>query len=135
MHKINRKIDKLTYNRIYSGLLILMTMMLLFYFIHSNTQSNSFDEEQSWISYRFINNNLVMEFPYLIKKRCLIKEVRYGINNAKPNNILVMPMCKSEIKEIEKYRTIPPSTSKVSLYLIMIDGTKTKAREFYVNYK
>ena len=33
----------------------------------------------------------------------------------KPNNILVMPMCKSEIKEVEKYRTIPPSTSKVTL--------------------
>lgn len=135
MHKINRKINKLTYYWIYSGLLILMIMMLLFYFVHSKTHSNSFDEEQNWISYKFINNNLVMEFPYLIKKRCLIKEVRYGINNAKPNNILVMPMCKSEIKEIEKYRTIPPSTSKVSLYLIMIDGTKTKAREFYVNYK
>ena len=133
MHKINRKINKLTYYWIYSGLLILMIMMLLFYFVHSNTQSNSFDEERSWISYKFINNNLVMEFPYLIKNRCLIKEVRYGINNAKPNNILVMPMCKSEIKEIEKYRTIPPSTLKVNLYLIMIDGTNTKVREFYVN--
>ena len=98
-----------------------------------DVNDDSFDDEESWISYKLINNNLVMEFPYLIKKRCLIKEVRYGINNAKPNNILVMPMCKSEIKEIEKYRTIPPSTSKVSLYIIMIDGTKTKAREFYVN--
>ena len=133
MSKINRKKNKLTYHWIYSGLLILILMMLLFYFVHLNTQSNNFDDEESWISYKLINNNLVMEFPYLIKKRCLIKEVRYGVNNAKPNNILVLPMCKSEIKEVEKYRTIPPSTLKVSLYLIMIDGTKTKARDFYVN--
>ena len=105
----------------------------LSYFMHSNTGRNSFDHERDWIGFKFVNNNLIMEFPYLIKKRCLIQEVRYGINNAKPNNILVIPMCKNDIREIEKYRTIPPSTSKVSFYLTMIDGTKTKVREFYVN--
>ena len=47
--------------------------MLFFYFVHLNAQNNSFDDEESWISYKLINNNLVMEFPYLIKKRCLIK--------------------------------------------------------------
>ena len=68
MSKINLKKNKLIYYWTYSGLLIFMLLMLLFYFVHLNTQSNSFDDEESWISYKLINNNLVMEFPYLIKK-------------------------------------------------------------------
>ena len=57
MRKINLKKNKLIYYWIYSGLLILMLLMLFFYFVHLNAQNNSFDDEESWISYKLINNN------------------------------------------------------------------------------
>ncbi|MDG2187986.1 MAG: hypothetical protein P8K09_06970 [Hyphomicrobiales bacterium] len=90
------------------------------------------DQSIRWIEFNKSEGQLLLVFEYLIINRCDIKEVRYGVNGSRPNNILVLPTCNGDIKKIETYRTLPPSTLSISVHLTLIDGEETNIREYYV---
>jgi len=46
---------------------------------------------------------------------------------------LVLPMCDRHVQDIERFRIIPPSTKKVSIKIILNDGTSSGIREYFVN--
>jgi hypothetical protein len=119
-------------------LLILIILIILFVTTNIINLKNSekisqLDQKNSnWIEFMKSDDQLLLVFEYLVENRCSIKEVRYGINQSKPNNILVLPSCEGDIKAIERYRNLPPSTSSINIYLRLIDGSKTNIRQYYV---
>ena len=85
--------------------------------------------QEDWISFGYKDNDLRVYFDYLADFSCIIKEVRYGINDSLTLNLLVIPSCESikNIKalDLELYRTIPPSTKKMSILLRYNDNTQS----------
>jgi hypothetical protein len=85
--------------------------------------------QEDWISFGYKDNDLRVYFDYLADFSFIIKEVRYGINDSLPLNLLVIPSCESikNIKalDLELYRTIPPSTKKMSILLRYNDNTQS----------
>ncbi len=85
--------------------------------------------QEDWISFGYKDNDLRVYFDYLADFSCIIKEVRYGINDSFPVNLYVIPSCES-IKNNkplhhEIYRTIPPSTKRMSILLRYNDNTQS----------
>lgn len=113
--------------------IILLIILFSFLFQLTTNHKQNLSSKESWLVFDFQDSNLIIRFEYLIENRCSIKEVRYGINDSQPNNILVLPMCNGQVKDIEKFRIIPPSTQKVSIKLILNDGTSSGIREYFVN--
>ena len=131
---IDGKISKILKNNKYIILftIILITLFFLLFLLKGNHKQNTTSKE-SWLVFDSQDSNLIIRFEYLIEIRCSIKEVRYGINEAQPNNILVLPMCNKQVEDIERFRIIPPSTKKVSIKIILNDGTSSDIREYFVN--
>lgn len=113
--------------------IILLIILFSFLFQLTTNHKQNLSSKEAWLVFDFQDSNLIIRFEYLIENRCSIKEVRYGINDSQPNNILVLPMCNGQVKDIEKFRIIPPSTQKVSIKLILNDGTSSGIREYFVN--
>lgn len=134
MLNIDGKISKIFKSNKYKILFIIL-LIILFSFLFQLTSNYKQDlsSKESWLVFDFQDSNLIIRFEYLIENRCSIKEVRYGINEAQPNNILVLPMCDRQVKDIERFRIIPPSTKKVSIKIILKDGTSSGIREYFVN--
>ena len=93
--------------------------------------------QEDWISFGYKNNDLRVYFDYLADFSCIIKEVRYGINDSLPVNLVVIQSCES-IKDknafdLETYRTIPPSTKKMSILLRYDDNTLSPVSFYNIN--
>lgn len=131
---IDGKRSKIFKNNKYKILFIIL-LIILFSFLFQLTSNYKQDlsGKESWLVFDSQDSNLIIRFEYLIENRCSIKEVRYGINEAQPNNILVLPICDRQVKDIERFRIIPPSTKKVSIKIILNDGTSSGIREYFVN--
>lgn len=128
------KRSKIFKNNKYKILFIILLIILFsFLFQLKNNYKQDLSSKESWLVFDFQDSNLIIRFEYLIENRCSIKEVRYGINEAQPNNILVLPMCDRHVQDIERFRIIPPSTKKVSIKIILNDGTSSGIREYFVN--
>ncbi len=131
---IEVKRSKILIKHIYKILfIILIAILFSFLFLQINNQKKNLTNEETWLVFDSQDSNLIIRFEYLIENRCLIKEVRYGINEAKTNNILVLPMCDRQVRDIEKFRIIPPSSKKVTIKIIYNDGTSSGIREYFVN--
>jgi len=87
------------------------------------------NHEKDWINFKYHSNDLRVYFDYLINFSCIIKEVRYGINDSLPVNLYVIPSCESikdgNTLDLEIYRIIPPSTKKMSILLKFIDDSES----------
>jgi hypothetical protein len=131
---IEVKRSKILIKHIYKILfIILIAILFSFLFLQINNQKQNLTNEETWLVFDSQDSNLIIRFEYLIENRCLIKEVRYGINEAQTNNILVLPMCDRQVRDIEKFRIIPPSSKKVTIKIIYNDGTSSGIREYFVN--
>lgn len=120
-------------------ILIIITLLIVrvSFYLYSQSQKPLIDELNdesiSWIALKKQDGELRLKFDYLILHRCVIKEVRYGINQSMPNNILVLPTCNRDIKKIETFRTLPPSATSVSIYLTLNNGKESNLRKYYID--
>tara|TARA_Y100000590_G_scaffold364139_1_gene422329 strand:+ start:83905 stop:84333 length:429 start_codon:yes stop_codon:yes gene_type:complete len=94
---------------------------------------NILANSEEWISFNRLDDQLIIEFDYLINNSCKIKEVRYGINNNIPSNLLVLAPCNVKTESIERFRTLPPSTSFMSIKIIFNDNSESNVEEYYVD--
>ena len=117
--------------------IIILLIVSVSFYLYSQSQKPLIDELNdeniSWIALKKQDGELRLTFDYLIHHKCVIKEVRYGINQSMPNNILVLPTCNGDIKKIETYRTLPPSATSISIYLILNNGRETNLKEYYID--
>ena len=88
----------------------------------------------SWLSFRQYNGLLVY-YTHLMSYRCAIREVRIGIDNAVPTQVLKMPPCDmrdpSTIpSSAQLYMKLPPATQFMSVELTYRDGSVSEVKSF-----
>ena len=100
---MNNKIKKV--RTFFILIIIILLIVSVSFYLYSQSQKPLIDELNdeniSWIALKKQDGELRLTFDYLIHHKCVIKEVRYGINQSLPNNILVLPTCNGDIKKIE----------------------------------
>ena len=126
----------------YKAIFFIVVLLFAIFLFFPVTLKNKFiidpigsiqENNEEWITFNTLDSQLIVEFDYLINNSCIIKEVRYGINNKIPANLLVLPPCNANTKSIERFRTLPPSTSFMSIKIIFNDNSVSKVEEYYVN--
>jgi hypothetical protein len=88
----------------------------------------------SWLSFREFNGLLVY-YTHLMSYRCVIREVRIGIDSAVPDKVLGMPPCNprdpSAIPhDANPYLKLAPATKSVSVELTYRDGSVSEIKTF-----
>jgi uncharacterized caspase-like protein len=88
----------------------------------------------SWLSFREFNGLLVY-YTHLVSYRCAIREVRVGIDNSVPNQVLKMPPCDMRDPVAipygaQLYMKLPPTTQVMSVELTYRDGSVSEIKTF-----
>src|SRR6476661_6541253 len=81
----------------------------------------------SWLAFREFNGLLVY-YTHLVSYRCAIREVRIGVDNAVPSQVLKMPPCDMRDPSaitagMPLYMKLAPATQFVSVELTYRDGS------------
>ena len=88
----------------------------------------------SWLSFREFNGLLVY-YTHLVSYRCAIREVRIGVDNAVPSQVLKMPPCDMRDPNqipygAQLYMKLPPTTQFMSVELTYRDGSVSEIKSF-----
>jgi len=88
----------------------------------------------SWLSFREFNGLLVY-YTHLVSYRCAIREVRIGVDNAVPSQVLKMPPCDMRDPNqipygAQLYMKLPPTTQFMSVELTYRDGSVSEIKTF-----
>jgi uncharacterized caspase-like protein len=88
----------------------------------------------SWLSFREFNGLLVY-YTHLVSYRCAIREVRIGVDNAVPSQVLKMPPCDMRDPNqipygAQLFMKLPPTTQFMSVELTYRDGSVSEIKSF-----
>jgi uncharacterized caspase-like protein len=88
----------------------------------------------SWLSFREFNGLLVY-YTHLVSYRCAIREVRIGVDDAVPSQVLKMPPCDMRDPNqipygAQLYVKLPQTTQFMSVELTYRDGSVSEIKSF-----
>jgi hypothetical protein len=90
----------------------------------------------SWFAFQDNDGRRLMYWSQLASFRCGVAEVRYGLNDAAPNQVLAMPPCNradpASLAGVTPFREVPRDTRFATVQLRYLDGTQSRVIRFEV---